>query len=137
LAPTAWKNILRASLPAILLAGLMIAFYFKDPVEVIFIHCPFYQLTKLHCPGCGSLRALYHLAHIDLAQALSMNALTVMLLPAVFWLVAQDLRGQFYPLPAVPGKFKVFFGWLVVVLVFSFWIVRNVPVYPFSTLAPG
>ena len=47
--------------------------------------CALYQLTGIHCPGCGNTRAAYALLHGDVAEALRQNAFSVIALP--FFLV--------------------------------------------------
>lgn len=88
--------------------------------------CPSYALTGLYCPGCGTLRAVHDLWHLDLAGAFSMNPLAVLLLPAVLaswvaWLVraATGRPRRWLAPPWVPTTL------LVVVLVY--WVLRNVP----------
>src|SRR5688572_22304721 len=47
--------------------------------------CMFNEMTGLHCPGCGSTRALYALLHLDLAQALAWNPLFVICAPLIVY----------------------------------------------------
>ncbi|WP_297082687.1 DUF2752 domain-containing protein [uncultured Demequina sp.] len=99
-----------------------------DPYrEGFFPSCMWLSLTGHWCPGCGGLRAVHELAHGDVAAALGMNPVVVLIvLPLgiallVAWL-AQAWRGGTSPrIPlwlavGVPG------------LLFVFWIVRNIPV---------
>ncbi len=50
-------------------------------------NCVFLQATGLYCPGCGGLRAVNDLAHLDLVAALSSNVFAVVLavLTALIW----------------------------------------------------
>src|ERR1043165_6822442 len=66
-----------------LLAALVLAcLYWRNPAySRIFPPCPFYWLTGLYCPGCGSLRALHFLFHGQLCAALGMNPLLIFSLP--------------------------------------------------------
>lgn len=89
--------------------------------------CPSYALTGLYCPGCGSLRAVHDLVHLDLAGAWSMNPLAVLALPLVVgswfaWLhrAAAGRPRRWISPPWVPNAL------LVVVVVF--WVARNIPV---------
>jgi hypothetical protein len=88
--------------------------------------CPSYALTGLYCPGCGTLRALHDLWHLDLAGAWSMNPLAVLALPVVIasWLawVRRAVTGsprRWISPPWVPVA--------VLVVVLAFWVLRNVP----------
>ena len=98
--------------------------------------CPFFSLTGLHCPGCGTLRGLHQLTHGHLLTAMDYNVLMVMMLPFLaysftsYGLVA--LRGRGLPKPFIPPVFIKALFFVVV----AFWILRNIPVYPFTVLAP-
>jgi Protein of unknown function (DUF2752) len=97
--------------------------------------CPFYWLTGWYCPGCGATRAMHALVHGDIAKALAMNPLLVLALPLVVLLLLHRLR-------ALPEKLRstaLFFSdarpWAAVII--SYALLRNMPWYPFSWLAPG
>ncbi|GIG54471.1 DUF2752 domain-containing protein [Demequina activiva] len=47
--------------------------------------CPSLWLTGWYCPGCGSLRAIHDMAHLDLAGAWGMNPLAVLVVPWLLW----------------------------------------------------
>ena len=97
--------------------------------------CPFYALTGLFCPGCGSTRCLHALVHLDLAQAMAMNPLLVTaLLPlAVLVLHGAGLLPTF--LQPLARLFTRPLPWLV--LLVGYAIARNLPWFPFTVLAPG
>ena len=87
--------------------------------------CFFQRHTGLYCPGCGNTRALYALLHGDLATTFSRNALfvpTLILLP--FLLGSKKVRHS----PLV--------GWSVAIAYILFAILRNLPWYPCTLLAP-
>ena len=98
--------------------------------------CPFYALTGPHCPGCGTLRGLHQLLHGHVAAAFGYNPLMVVMLPLIgyaflsFALVG--VRGRGLPRVFVPSLLINLLFWVVM----AFWVLRNVPVYPFSLLAP-
>jgi hypothetical protein len=97
--------------------------------------CPFFWLTGLYCPGCGSARTLHALAHGDIGAAAGYNILLVCVLPLLaFWGTVAFYRGlaQNRPAPQLP------LGSALVVLVVSvvFGVLRNLPWWPFSLLAP-
>lgn len=89
--------------------------------------CPFLALTGLYCPGCGSLRGLHDLAHLDLAGAWAMNPALVIAAPVlvgawVAWL-RRSLSGRQRRVVAPAWTI-----WALLVLVLAYWVARNVPV---------
>lgn len=96
--------------------------------------CPFKAVTGLDCPGCGTLRAVHALTRADVAQAAGLNVLALALLPVVLvawvvWLRA-GLDGRGHPGLTLPAPLVRVLPWVVGV----FWVVRNLPVTPFSAL---
>lgn len=97
--------------------------------------CPFHALTGLHCPGCGSSRTVHALFHGEWARAVALNPLIVLLLPfAGFWAAHSLWRALRHNLPPaeLPRPAAAVFLWLVL----TFWILRNLPWWPFTLLAP-
>lgn len=90
----------------------------------------------MHCPGCGTARCLRAIAHGDVAQAAAYNALSLVLLTLLFaWSLArlaEPLIGVRWPRRAPPA----WLAWAILACVIAFWIARNVPVHPFTHLAP-
>ena len=117
------------------LAASAVAYF--NPVNAgFFPQCPLFVLTGMRCPGCGLTRGFHALLNGDVLSALHFNAL----IPAYAFIL-----GCFFvslALIAVRGRglslniFKpaALYGFLVVSLVFA--VLRNIPVYPFSLLAP-
>lgn len=97
--------------------------------------CPFHALTGLYCPGCGSTRALHALAHGELGAALGFNPLLVMTLPLLAaWALARvskTLRGD-----ATPVRLPRHSATVALVVLVSFFLLRNLPWWPFALLAP-
>jgi Protein of unknown function (DUF2752) len=92
--------------------------------------CPVHALTGLACPGCGSLRAMHDLAHGHILAALDHNALFVVVLAMTAGLAARVLAGR-PRLRTPPSIVRV-----AVVLLVAWTVARNLPVDPFSVLAP-
>jgi hypothetical protein len=95
--------------------------------------CPFLQLSGLACPGCGTLRALHALVHLDLRAAASLNVLTVCAVPVLAAVWGRWLRRQW------AGRLKTQLAppwrlWALLAVVVAFWVLRNLPVT--SALAP-
>lgn len=124
---------LAAAVMALVAGGGML--HIVDPARAWYMpKCLFYQLTGLYCPGCGSGRALHQLAHGNLAAAWRLNPLMVLAIPLLIYLVAKS------SVPARPGaSYSVlprWLPWVIVGAIFVFWVARNIPLYPFTLLAP-
>ena len=107
-------------------AALVLALF--DPVLAPFFPtCPFHALTGLHCPGCGSTRALHALFTGHPIQAAGFNLLAVLAVPVVLFVLIRR-----------PSTDKLRQRWILAILavVILFGILRNIPSYPFSLLAP-
>lgn len=95
--------------------------------------CPILALTGVHCPGCGSLRALHEVVHGDIAAAIGLNLLAVAVAPllAYWWLrwVRRSWSGAVRPPLAHPLA-----GWLLLASIVIFAIARNLPIG--AALAP-
>lgn len=100
--------------------------------------CLFHELTGLHCPGCGITRALHAMFQGRFAEALGQNPLVVICLPLIAYGVVLEgaawLWGERYQGPRV--RWPRWAYWPLMITVFGYWILRNVPAWPFTLLAP-
>ena len=99
--------------------------------------CWFYKLTGLHCPGCGTGRAAVAVLNGDLALAFRNQPLMMILIPFVFYYllkvyIAYVFGRDVLPFFKIGTKFAI--GLLIVILIY--WGLRNIPIAPFSYLAP-
>jgi hypothetical protein len=62
-------------------AGFLYLYLVEPSTSPFAVPCLFTALAGVHCPGCGSLRALHALALGDLKAALALNAPLVIALP--------------------------------------------------------
>ncbi len=124
--------------PAVLLLAALAlgtVFLFAPLEHTFYPKCGFYQLTGLHCPGCGGFRAWHELLHGRWLTALHMNALAVTLLPGlVFWVVFQRVFERARDVAGLRLTPRIVIFWSVFVLAFG--ILRNIPWGPFRWLAP-
>jgi len=98
-----------------------------DPARVgLFPPCPLHHYTGLWCPGCGTTRALHQLLHGNVATAFRFNPLAISLLPVIGYLF---VRGE-------EDVLKPVWIWTLLGVVVAFGVLRNIPVYPFTLLAP-
>ena len=118
------------------IAGAAVIYIFDPRVPGIYPVCPFFGLTGYHCAGCGTLRALHSLIHADIAGALGYNAFTVTALPFIAYSYLSGVKRVFMDRP-LPGMFIPHrWIWALLAAIVSFWIIRNLPLHPFSVLAP-
>jgi hypothetical protein len=118
-----------------ILAGLWMLHLQAPGVEGWYPRCGLFMRTGLHCPGCGSLRAMHHLTHGRWAEALGSNALLVVGLPVLGgWMAWRACRrGR-------PGQARYVVGPRMVLwaggILLLFGVLRNLPWFPFHLLAP-
>jgi hypothetical protein len=90
-------------------------------------------LTGVDCPGCGGLRATHALLHGDIAAAVDHNALVLLIVPAVLFVLLRWALGQFgVRLPTVP--LRPWMAWSLIALLAVFSVVRNIVDSPFFFL---
>ncbi|WP_158548349.1 DUF2752 domain-containing protein [Marixanthomonas ophiurae] len=132
------KKVLKIGVIFIILASGLLLFYAFNPIEQsFFIPCPFHYLTGLHCPGCGSQRALHQLVHFNMYEAFRYNPLLVLSLPILIYSVGITLYNFINQTKyRVSFFYKNTFIYTYFGIVVAFWILRNIPIEPFSYLAP-
>lgn len=120
------KIILLAIL-AISIIVLLVVFYLFDPEKyVLFPKCPFYTITGLQCPSCGSQRALHSLLHLQIGAALKYNFFLVISLPyatllvLITWIIPKN---KFIKIRSV--CYHPFTVNTYIVLLVCWWIFRN------------
>lgn len=122
----------RGALPAVGvgLAGAAAAatLYAVDPNQPgHYPTCPFLALTGWYCPGCGALRAMHDLLHLDPGAALARNPLTVLAVPYLlvaggFWVLR--LTGRPAPRSTALPPWVL---WTLLSVVLAFGVLRNLP----------
>ena len=122
-----------AALALSALASLAILYSFDPRQYGFYPRCPLYTMTGLHCPGCGALRGLHELLHGHWLAAARMNCLLFPGLPAIGGVYLYQGRrnkdgATFLQSPK--------FGWCALAGGFLFCVLRNLPVFPFTLLAP-
>lgn len=105
-------------------ALVLLALYYPS-AQRFFPPCPMYRFLHLHCPGCGSTRAVYCLLHGDPVGFFRNNP---MLLPTLIFSAMMILCPW-------ARKHYVMINCFIAVLVL-YAVLRNVPVHPFTLLQP-
>jgi hypothetical protein len=101
--------------------------------------CLFYQLTGLHCPGCGAGRFMLAILRADPYAALRAQPLLFISFPFLCYYVAKLYIAFVFgrdvlPFPRIRNRW---FGITVAVVIIAYWILRNIPAFPFTLLAPS
>ena len=111
---------------AIVVVFFVCIYTIADPeTGVLFPKCPFFALTGLQCPGCGSQRAIHDLLHGHPGEALRHNALLVASIPFLAVLGAAEITRKSHPKShAAINSPKT--AITVLVMVIAWWIVRNI-----------
>jgi hypothetical protein len=130
------QRVRAAAVIGLAIAALVYLRLFNPVGAGLYPSCPLYSLTGLYCPGCGTTRGLHQLLHGNLEAALAMNPLMVLALPFVAYAFLSyalfGARGRSLPKVFIhPTLIKALF-WVVV----AYGVLRNIPVYPFTLLAP-
>jgi hypothetical protein len=112
------------------------------PTDATFFpKCHFHQLTGLHCPGCGVTRALHAALNGHVTQALAYNLLAPLLIPVIgvmilrvlwAWLWDKSTSSQ----QALSQRWMHWMPWVLLGVLITFGVLRNIPYYPFNLLAP-
>ncbi len=126
----------KLALAAVIAFGTAVLYRWNPATAGFYPSCPFFALTGWYCPGCGSTRALHQLLHGNLGTAFDLNPLLVMALPLVAYEIAAHLldRPGWRPLSSayMPAAWVRAVGATVI----AFGVLRNLPQYPFTLLAP-
>lgn len=132
------KRLKRLFLQCISVLLLVSLYFFRDARFASFLpKCPFYFITGYYCPGCGSQRAVSSLLHGDIKQALHFNLLLVGSLPLIIYSAVISVLNDFKKENVVQRVFySTKFVTAFLLLIIVFFIIRNIPVFPFSLLAP-
>lgn len=101
-------------------------------------HCFIHSATGFHCPGCGGTRCAHDLLAGNWQHALGHHALLVvsvigLSVISLYLIVRITILGK--PAPKIPNISTSFiWGGLGIIILFT--VLRNIPAWPFSLLAP-
>jgi len=119
----------------IIAAGaILLLYFFVEPKNGNLPKCFFHELTGLYCPGCGVQRSFHALLNGHILTAIDYNLLFILFLPLIIYFILAFALGKKHPYSSF--IYKSAFSFTVVIVVVSFWVLRNIPYNPFSWLAP-
>jgi Protein of unknown function (DUF2752) len=116
-----------------LIVGL---YWYVNPIGLLFPKCPVFSLSGMYCPGCGSQRALHAFLNGQLYIAFRQNLLAtfcyIALLAELFLIIAGSRKWR----PTIWLNQTRYAALIILFAVLAFTLFRNIPVYPFTLLAP-
>ncbi|HIX63791.1 MAG TPA: DUF2752 domain-containing protein [Candidatus Mediterraneibacter colneyensis] len=111
--------------------------YFHNPHSYP-LPCLFYVVTGFYCPGCGAGRACYSILHFKFLDAFCYNPLMTLLLPLIgLYIAARALDWMITGGNHIDKKISTKVLMWVLIGIFIYGVLRNIPVFPFTLLAPG
>lgn len=138
------RTLVRGSLALLgaagLAAALAVLLTVPPTADTLYPKCMLHQTTGLHCPGCGMTRSVHAALNGQFEQAFAYNVLAVVVLPYLAFLAVRSSWHWVWGTPAKPSRWPLGVRrWAplaigIVLLVFG--VLRNVPVYPLTLLAP-
>lgn len=119
-----------------LLGVAFIACIYHPSTPVKMISCPFREVTRFYCPGCGTIRALTQLIQGNIFKAISHNIFAVLFFPLLVWTILSNisivLTGKPLPKLELPSKYI----WVIFWMLILFTVGRNVPLSQLEFLKP-
>lgn len=115
-------------------------YYLNDPSVsqegTVFAVCPLHYTTGIHCPGCGSQRAVHDLLHLRVWDSLQHNFLLPIVLIILIAKGYSILTKKYVPSYHYDLGGRPWFTYSLIIFIFGYWILRNIPYEPFTFLAP-
>lgn len=123
-------------LDAAIIACVACVYVLLDKFAIYLPACPIKEYIGIYCAGCGGTRFVYHLMNLDFSLAFGNN-------PYLFLLSAYLLSSFLLFNISVLSEKNMHYMllnnkwlWLWAISAVLFFILRNIPVLPFSYLAP-
>lgn len=112
-----YKSAFKLKMLLIFIAGILgcVLLYYFNPEESGWMpRCPFLVITGLKCPGCGTLRGIHCLLHLQFANAWSMNPYMILSIPLI---------GTLLIVPRLARS--VILDVIITISIVLYWIMRN------------
>jgi len=130
------RLILRIGL-LVIFSILAILFFVLDPAKHNFFpKCYFHSFTGLNCPGCGSQRAIHDLLHLNIGGTIRNNFLFLPAMMLIIYHFGHPVLNRKFNLRLPDIFYMKLTPWIIFAVVIIFWILRNLPWYPFNLLSP-
>ena len=121
----------------IVLILMLSLYYFVDPTSSkLFLKCLFFSISNFYCPGCGTQRAIHSFLKGDMIQGIRHNYMFILVFLVISYQATIFILDKLYSKKHLNLLHKSKTTNTIFILVILFWILRNIPYYPFRELAP-
>ncbi|MGX9790120.1 DUF2752 domain-containing protein [Mycobacterium sp. MMS18-G62] len=96
--------------------------------------CPTKALLGIDCPGCGSLRMIYSLLHLDFTAAVRYNAVGMVAVLLLVWAFAAWTYGRVAGRQVLSWQHLRWSAPTALAVTLAWFVVRNLGFGPFSAL---
>ena len=135
-APPRLRKVRLAVVLLVVGVGLGLLYAFNPTEAKFFPPCPLNKLTGLHCPGCGTTRALHHLLHGRVGRAFDYNPLLIASMPWMLYALGRDAFRFVLPRPSGSRRLRPWALWTIAAVVIAYGVARNLPYPGFAWMAP-
>jgi hypothetical protein len=119
-------------------AAMAALFFFFNPEEKgLFPECVFHSMTGFYCPGCGAQRAIHHFLHLEIGGVLRNNLLFLPGMAVIFYGISLPLVNRYFGTNYPNYLYNKWVPLIMFIIIVVFGILRNIPYFPFTLLAPG
>lgn len=131
------QKIVLSTILVLVISGLLALYFFYNPANNSFFpKCLFYKATNLHCPGCGTQRAIHNILQGNILAGLRHNILIALVILVLGYKTALYILKKLFKKEYNSLLNNSIVTKSVLILVILFWILRNIDIYPFTFLAP-
>lgn len=130
------KTIVLIGIVIVLILVLSLYFFIDPSSTAFFPKCPFLSFTGFYCPGCGSQRAIHSILQGNIITGIRHNYLILLLGLVLAYQAMLFLLNKFGSKTHGNLLHKSKTTKAILAMVILFWILRNIPITPFTELAP-
>lgn len=99
--------------------------------------CPFWSVSGLYCPGCGSLRSTHAMLNGDFGVGFRTNPLMMLIgVPLGSWFLVDQFFVVFGRKRMRPLFRSSLVAWAGLALLIAFFVIRNMPIERLDFLRP-
>ena len=109
------SSIIILSTVSVLVTSAVLLYFCNPTTSTFFPKCPFYTMTGLKCPGCGTLRSIHSALNGRIDEAIAFNPILVVAVPLLVTLIF---------VPKIAKNKYVGYG--IIGIVALYWIMRNI-----------